>query len=127
MALGMRRKEKHVDMFRRIALGLTGAVEQSHHGHPDFRAHGRIFATLGYPDDGWGMVALTREQQADYIRSHASVFEPAAGAWGLQGATMVKLSEVDEETLGEPLTLAWKNAVEKAAKKQVPPRRTSKR
>ena len=114
----MRREEKPVDIFRRIALGLTGAVEQSHHGHPDFRAHGRIFATLGYPDAGWGMVALTPEQQADYIRGHAAVFEPAAGAWGLQGATMVMLSAVDEETLGEALTLAWKNVVVKAAKRK---------
>jgi hypothetical protein len=116
----MPRKEKPIDRFRRIALSLTDAVEQSHHGHPDFRVHGRIFATLGYPDTGWGMVALTPEQQAEYIRSHASVFEPAAGAWGLQGATMVKLGAVslDEETLGEALTMAWKNAVEKATKKK---------
>ena len=119
----MRRKEKPIDRFRRIALSLTDAVEQSHHGHPDFRVHGRIFATLGYPDTGWGMVALTPEQQAEYIRDHAAVFEPAAGAWGLQGATMVKLSAVDEETLGEALTLACKNAVEKAAKKKITRRR----
>jgi len=116
--LGMRRKEKPVDMFRRIALGFTDVVEQAHHGHPDFRVGGRIFATLGYPDDSWGMVALTPEQQTQYLRSHAAVVEPAAGAWGLQGATMVKLSDsdIDEDRLGEALTLAWKNAVEKAAK-----------
>ena len=122
----MRSRKNQVDRFRRIALGLTGAVELSHHGHPDFRAHGRIFATLGYPDDGWGMVALTPGQQADYFRAHAATFEPASGAWGRQGATMVKLSAVDEETLGEALTLAWKNAVEKAAKKKVARRRPRK-
>jgi hypothetical protein len=114
----MRKKQNPVDRFRRIALGLTDAVEQSHHGHPDFRVRGRIFSTLGYPDDSHGMVVLTPEQQADYLRSHASVFEPAAGAWGVQGATLVKLSGVDEETLGEALTLAWKNAVAKASKKK---------
>ena len=103
--------------FRRIALGLTGAVEQAHHGHPDFRVNGRIFATLGYPDNSRGMVALTPDQQAEYLKSHSSVFEPAAGAWGIQGATLVTLSAVDEETLGEALTLAWKNATAKSAKK----------
>jgi hypothetical protein len=36
--------------FRRIATALTGAIESAHHGHPDFRVGGRIFATLGYPD-----------------------------------------------------------------------------
>ena len=33
--------------FRRIALGMEGAVEGSHMSHPDFRAaNGKIFATL---------------------------------------------------------------------------------
>src|SRR5688572_29037591 len=33
--------------FRRIALGMSGAVEGAHMGHPDFRTGvgGRIFAT----------------------------------------------------------------------------------
>jgi hypothetical protein len=42
--------------FRRIACGLPGAEEKGHMGHPDFRVSGKIFATLGYPDAGWGMV-----------------------------------------------------------------------
>ncbi|RPH59540.1 MAG: MmcQ/YjbR family DNA-binding protein, partial [Acidobacteria bacterium] len=32
------------DDFRRIALGLEGAIEAVHMGHPDFRINGRIFA-----------------------------------------------------------------------------------
>jgi hypothetical protein len=32
--------------FRRIALGMEGAVEGAHMGHPDFRVNNRIFATL---------------------------------------------------------------------------------
>ena len=106
----MRRQESRVEIFRRIALGLAGAVEQAHHGHPDFRAHGRIFATLAYPDDDWGMVALTPDDQRDYVRAHPTAFEPAKGAWGLQGATMVRLAAIDEETLGAALTLAWQTA-----------------
>ena len=34
------------DAFRDLALALDGAIEASHMGHPDFRANGRIFATL---------------------------------------------------------------------------------
>ena len=48
--------------FRRIALGMHTAVESEHMGHPDFRANGRIFATLDAEGD-WGMVKLTPEQQ----------------------------------------------------------------
>ena len=43
--------------FRRLALGMTDVVEGAHMGHPDFRASGRIFATL-HPDRKTGMVAL---------------------------------------------------------------------
>ena len=99
--------------FRRIALALEGAVEQSHHEHPDFRIGGRIFATLGYPDNKWGAVVLTPDQQRSFVRNHPGVFVPAAGAWGDQGSTTVRLDVVDEEALGEALTLAWRDAVEK--------------
>jgi hypothetical protein len=50
------------DDFRRLALALPEAVESSHMGTVDFRV-GRIFATLGYPNAGFGMVSLTRDQQ----------------------------------------------------------------
>jgi hypothetical protein len=99
--------------FRRIALGLKDVVEHAHHGHPDFRVGGRIFATLGYPDRKWGMVNLAPAQQQDFLRDHPSVFAPAAGAWGAQGSTTVRLDRVDEDTMGEALTLAWRRAVEK--------------
>ena len=102
------------DAFRRIALGLDGAVERAHHGHPDFRVGGRIFATLGHPDGTCGMVALTPDQQRTCVREHPAGFAPVNGKWGEQGATTVRLDAVDEETLGEALTLAWQNATAKA-------------
>jgi hypothetical protein len=117
--------------FRRIALGLRDAVEQAHHGHPDFRVGGRIFATLGYPDRKWGMVVLTPDQQRGFVRDHPSAFVPAAGAWGAHGSTTVRLDGIDEEALGEALTLAWRNAVEKgptrSAEKRRGPRNPTKR
>jgi hypothetical protein len=99
--------------FRRIALGLKDAVEQAHHGHPDFRVGGRIFATLAYPDTKWGAVMLTPDQQRAFVRDYPGAFVAAAGSWGDQGVTTVRLGAVDEEALGEALTLAWRNAVAK--------------
>ena len=52
--------------FRRIALGMTEAVEGAHMGHPDFRVNGRIFATL-HGDHKWGMVKLTPAQQETFV------------------------------------------------------------
>jgi len=99
--------------FRRIALGMKEAIEHAHHGHPDFRVGGRIFATLGYPDRTRGMVSLTPEQQQSFVHDHPDAFSPVKGAWGEKGATSVCLRAADEEALGEALTLAWRNAVEK--------------
>ena len=94
--------------FRRIALGMTDAIEGAHMGHPDFRTNGKIFATL-HPDDAHGMVQLTPEQQQEYLREHPDAFSPESGAWGRQGCTRVRLAAVDEDTLGEAMTLAWQN------------------
>jgi hypothetical protein len=99
--------------FRRIALGMTEAIEASHMGHPDFRVKNRIFATLR-ADMKHGMVNLTPEQQEEFVRDHAGAFAPEKGAWGRKGCTAVRLDKVDEETLGEALTLAWRNTVARA-------------
>jgi len=99
--------------FRRIALGMEGAIESAHMNHPDFRVNGRIFATL-QADDKRGMVALTPELQQQFMRA-SGAFSPASGAWGRGGSTMVQLSDIDEETLGEAMTAAWRLAIDKGA------------
>ena len=70
--------------FRRIALALPEVVEGSHQGHADFRVGNRIFATLGYPDDDWGMVKLTPEQQSMVVEAEPEIFRPVPGGWGKQ-------------------------------------------
>jgi hypothetical protein len=98
------------DDFRRMALGMKDALESEHMGHPDFRIHGKIFATLHH-DREFGMVALTPDQQGQFIRAHPGAFAPESGAWGRAGSTRVRLASVHEETLGEAVTLAWQNIV----------------
>src|SRR5947208_14538049 len=71
--------------FREIALSFPEAVESAHMSHPDFRVDGRIFATLGYPDEEWGMIKLTPEGQRSFVRTDPAVFRPVKGAWGRRG------------------------------------------
>src|SRR5262245_23589354 len=97
-----------------MALALDGAVEAAHMGHPDFRAHGRIFATLR-SDGLHGMVKLTPEQQERFI-AESNAFMPESGAWGRQGCTRVALADADEEAVGEALTLAWRNSAASPAR-----------
>lgn len=103
------------DDFRRLALALPEAIESSHMGTVDFRI-GRIFATLGYPNAGFGMVSLTREQQEVVVGVEPAVFRPAPGAWGLKGATLVLIEAADEPTLRGALEAAWRL---KASKRQI--------
>jgi hypothetical protein len=100
------------DQFRRLALSLPQAVEESHMNHPDFRVGGKIFATLG-PDEAWGMVKLTPEQQKAAIRSARGAFKPASGAWGRRGATTVDLAKADKLLVEESLMNAWRNTAPK--------------
>jgi hypothetical protein len=99
--------------FRRLALALPEAVESAHMNHPDFRVGGKIFATLGYPEEGWGMVKLTPAQQAEYVAAEPHIFVPVKGAWGKRGCTSVDLELATPKTLRQALRDAWRNIAPK--------------
>ena len=103
--------------FRKIALSLDGAVEGAHGGHADFRAGGKVFASLGYPDNDWGMVKLAPEQQQMLVAAEPAMFVPVKGTWGVRGATSVVLAEVDARTLRSALTMALQNVTAPKPKK----------
>jgi hypothetical protein len=106
--------------FRRLALALPETAENAHMDHPDFRVRGKIFATLGYPEKGWGMVKLTPEQQHYFSKADPAVFAPVKGAWGLQGATSVHLKTVSKATLQRAISAAWRNTAPKRLAEQFP-------
>jgi len=99
--------------FRKIVLSFPEAVESVHMSHPDFRVGGRIFATLGYPDENWAMVKLTVADQKDFVSLAPDVFRPVKGAWGRQGATNVCLTSAKIEKVREALAVAWHHAAPK--------------
>lgn len=101
------------DEFRNLALALPEAVEGAHHGHVDFRVRKKVFASLGYPDAAWAMVALTPAQQQDAVAETPGVFRPVPGGWGARGATHVNLAAATEEPVRRALTRAWRNAAPK--------------
>ena len=100
--------------FRLTALALSGAVESAHHGKADFRVGKRIFATLGHPDENWGTVKLTAEQQQVLVEAEPAIFRPVPGGWGRQGYTNVLLAKADTATLKSALTMAWENVAPKS-------------
>jgi hypothetical protein len=110
--------------FRKIALGLPDVVEGAHQGHADFRVGQRVFATLGYPDDAWGMVKLTPDQQAMVVEAEPDIFRPVPGGWGKGGSTNVRLAKADAATLRSALTMARDNTAAKPAAKPRAAKRT---
>ena len=105
--------------FRKIALSLDGAIEGSHGGHADFRAAGKVFATLGYPDPGWGMVKLSPEQQQIVVAAEPDIFVPVKGSWGLRGATGVRLKAADAWTAKSALAMALRHVTAGKRRKRV--------
>jgi hypothetical protein len=108
------------DAFRRMALSFPEAIEVGHMGHPDFRVGGKIFATLGYPDNDHGVVILSPEEQAKVLAAKPDAFTPAKGAWGARGATQVRLDAVDLTTLRNAMAQAFRKRAPKRAMKRLP-------
>ena len=105
-----------IDEFRKMALEIPSSVERSHMNHPDFRVAGKIFASLGVPNESWGMVKLTREQQRAFIEKAPKIFKPSSGAWGRQGYTNVYLPVATTAIVRVALDAAAKNLGSKEKK-----------
>jgi len=112
------------DEFRKMALEIPTAVEWSHMNHPDFRVAGKIFASLGVPDENSGMVKLTPEQQRRFIENAREIFKPCSGAWGRAGATNVYLASAKASIVRAALDAAADNVGSKKKKTSNAQRRT---
>jgi hypothetical protein len=66
--------------FRRLALSMTHATEGSHMGNADFRVGGHIFATLSLEKQGYGVLMLTPEQQAETVADAPEIFSPVTAS-----------------------------------------------
>lgn len=104
--------------FRRLALGCVGAVEASHMGHPDFRIGGKIFASLGSPDESFATVRLTPDQQAGLMAAAPDVFVPSSGAWGRSGWTTIRLAKAKVSLARSAIELAFETVAAAAPKKR---------
>jgi hypothetical protein len=69
-------------------------------------------------DEDWGMVKLTADQQASYVRTDPDVFRPASGAWGRRGCTIVCLGKADEASVRQALIAARGNTAPKRLVRQ---------
>jgi hypothetical protein len=104
--------------FRELALSFPETIESAHMHHPDFRVGGRIFATLGYPDEDSAMVKLTPDEQKEFVRKSPGVFKAVKGAWGRQGATNIYMPAAKISVARDALSAAWRNTAPKRLLRQ---------
>jgi len=114
----MKTMDSRIDLFRRLALQLPGAVESSHMGHPDFRLNNNIFATLSAQDRGYGVLKLTPEQQQSFLADQPQAFSPVQGGWGRMGMTFVHLHQADDALIAGALSTAFHNLQKKQSEKK---------
>src|SRR4030095_2415471 len=94
--------------FRQLALSFPEVIESAHMHHPDFRVGGSISAARGYRDEESASVKLTRVDQNEFVQSNPDVFQPAKGAWGLQGSMIINLPAATIGIVRGALTAAWR-------------------
>ena len=85
-------------------------------GHADFRVGGRIFATLGHPNDKFAVVMLSPQDQDLVVRDHPRAFAPVKGKWGASGSTTITLDALDAKSavaVAEVLEVAWRKRAPK--------------
>lgn len=112
------------DDFREIALKLDGVTEKAHMNHPDFRANGRIFASLLSNEQRAGL-KLSPEEQREFVRRHPTAFAPANGAWGRQGWTIVDLGRAETAAVRSALLLAYAQVTATAGARRARRRRVA--
>ena len=108
------------EQFREMALSFPEAVEAAHMGHPDFRVGGvggKIFATLGYPNDTRAVLVLLPDEQKEVISQHPEMFEPVPGGWGHRGSTQVLLKQITRPILKAAMRKAWQRKAPKRLSK----------
>lgn len=110
------------ERFRRLARELPGAIEGAHHDHPDFRANGRVFASL-HPDGLQAMIKVPPAVQQRLCARPEGAFTAANGAWGRAGCTMIVLSAAPPDVVSEGLREAWEFAAGAGALAKKPRRK----
>jgi hypothetical protein len=97
--------------LRRKALKLEGTVEAPHFERAAFKV-ARIYVTLA-PDGKTANFNFTPDEQELKCAVAPDAFSPVQNAWGRQGWTTARLSELSQADLAAALKMAWAHALPK--------------
>lgn len=103
---------------RELVLRVFTSEEYDHFGKPAFRIKpkkpggkaGRTFMTL-WLDEGFAVLLLDADRQAALLDHRSGAFERHPSKWGDKGATIMRLSEVNERIFEDAVREAYTWAV----------------
>jgi hypothetical protein len=107
----------NADDYRKLALSFPDAVAKGHMGAEDWRAGGKIFATLR-PDYASGAIKLTPEQQDMLCAAEPAIFKPSSGAWGRHGWTEIDVKRIDAVTAKSAMAMSFANVAAKKVRQR---------
>ena len=102
--------------LRRFALALDGTSEAPHFDRTAFKV-ARIYVTLA-PGGKTANFNFRPDEQELKCLTAPDAFTPIDNAWGRQGWTTATLSALSAAELKDALTVAWRNAQPRPAKKR---------
>jgi hypothetical protein len=102
--------------LRRAALALDGTIERPHFDRAAFKV-ARTYVTLA-ADGRTANFRFSPDEQEFKCLLAPNVFSPILNAWGRQGWTTGKLSEMSRDELGDALRLCWAHALPKKRSRQ---------
>jgi hypothetical protein len=103
------------DEFAALAFSLATVEEGAHFGKRDFRAGGKVFASL--PSQTTANIGFAPDQQQLMLEVHGDLYTPLAKSWGVRGWTALDLTRADTELVLCALTMARDNVLAKKKKK----------
>ncbi|MEO8588594.1 MAG: hypothetical protein ABI432_04435 [Flavobacteriales bacterium] len=106
---------------RDLALNEFNGEEYDHFGKAAYRVRpkkaggrsGKTFMTL-WIEEGFAVLMLNVEQQAELLARHPEAFEPHPSKWGAKGATVMHLDRTNEKVFRMAVGVARANAEPKA-------------
>jgi hypothetical protein len=101
--------------LRRAALALDGTVDAPHFERAAFKV-ARIYVTLAADGLSANFKFSPDEQEVKCMLAPAA-FTPVPNAWGKQGWTAARLSELDAADLAAALETAWRHALPKTRRR----------
>jgi hypothetical protein len=98
------------EAFAALGAGLAMVKSKAVMGAVRLAVHGKVFATVGWPQAEWAIVKLSPRDQAELV-ALSDALDPEKGRRGTTGVTLVRLAALSDALAKRVLIAAWQFAM----------------